>query len=297
MRVLVTGKNGQVAKALAKIGARQEGVELIFVGRPECDLAHPVGIDDIVAQAEPDVVVNAAAWTAVDDAQTRQEDAFAVNAYGAQAFARAAKAIGVPIIQLSTDYVFAGDKDGPYVETDPTDPQTVYGASKLKGEDLVVAANPRHVILRTAWVYSETGKNFLKTMLRLAQTRDALSVVNDQIGTPTHADEIARGVLKVAENVHVRSDEAALYGHFHMTCSGAASWYDFAVEIFKASGDLGGPSADVTPVSSAAYPTPAKRPANSRLKCDKLSEIYGVYMAKWQTLIGPSISDVLRQMT
>ncbi|TIM17034.1 MAG: dTDP-4-dehydrorhamnose reductase, partial [Mesorhizobium sp.] len=185
MRLVVTGRDGQVAASLLEAGPAAAGVEVIAIGRPQLDLARPDTVIEAIAAAKPDIVVSAAAYTAVDQAEDEPDLAFAVNAVGAGKVAQAASRLGVPVIHLSTDYVFDGTKDAAYVETDATAPRSVYGASKLAGEQAVASANPHHLILRTAWVYSPFGKNFVKTMLRLAADRDEIAVVADQWGNPT----------------------------------------------------------------------------------------------------------------
>ena len=194
MRLVVTGRHGQVAKALLQL----DGVEVVPLARPEFDLERPETLGERILAARPDVVVSAAAYTAVDLAEREPERARAINATAPGVLAAAAEAAGAPIVHLSTDYVFDGLKPSPYVETDATGPVTVYGATKLAGEQAVAAANPRHAILRTAWVYAPEGKNFVRTMLRLAQTREEVGVVADQFGCPSYAPDIAQGVLRVA---------------------------------------------------------------------------------------------------
>jgi dTDP-4-dehydrorhamnose reductase len=191
--------------------------------------------------------------------------------------------MNAPVIQISTDYVFDGTASRPYREDDATGPLGVYGASKLLGEEAVADSNPDHAILRTAWIYSPFGKNFVKTMLRLAADRDEIGVVADQVGSPTGALDIADGVLAVARNLLERPQERALRGVFHMAGGGFASWAEFAREIFSVSARLGGPAARVRPIGTADYPTPARRPANSRLDCAKLAAIHGVALPPWQT--------------
>ena len=292
MKLLVTGTKGQVASSLAALSGH-DALEIVCVGRPELDLADAGNIAEIIERTKPDVVVNAAAWTAVDAAETSKEAAFAVNADGAEAVAKAAADAGLPIIQVSTDYVFRGDKTDPYVETDSTGPIGVYGASKLEGEQRVAAANPRHAILRTAWVYSHVGANFLKTMLRVGRDRPELKVVDDQHGSPTHADAIAAGIVKVARNLVKQDVREAYYGVFHMSCAGEASWYDFAVAIFEDSAGQAGPSPKVTAITTAEYPTPTARPANSRLNCEKIARVHGVTMPHWRDPVAATVAKVL----
>ncbi|KQT85601.1 dTDP-4-dehydrorhamnose reductase [Aurantimonas sp. Leaf443] len=280
MRLLVTGREGQVAQAI--LGLADESVEIVALGRPALDLLDRASIDRAIAVHRPDIVVNAAAYTAVDKAETESERAFAVNAQGAGHVAAAAADRGLPVIHVSTDYVFSGDKPAPYVEGDATGPQGVYGQSKLAGETAVQAANPAHVILRTAWVYGPFGANFLKTMLRLAADRDRLTIVADQQGTPTYAPDIAHAVLAVARRIEAQPEADDWRGVFHMVAGGETTWAGFAEEIFRQSAALGGPVADVAPIPTSAYPTPARRPANSRLDTARFRQTFSHALPDWQ---------------
>ncbi|AIT82877.1 dTDP-4-dehydrorhamnose reductase [Novosphingobium pentaromativorans] len=281
MRIAVTGKLGQVVTALIERGSAA-GHDVVALGRPEIDLADPASVARALESTAPDVVVSAAAYTAVDKAESEADLAHAVNGAGACAVARSAKALGVPVIHLSTDYVFDGKLDRPYRESDPTGPTGVYGASKLAGEQAVLKEHGGNAaILRVAWVYSPFGTNFVKTMLRLAGDRDEVSVVADQVGNPTSALDIADGILLVAANL-VASDDPALRGMFHMTARGEASWADFAEAIFAASASIGGPFATVRRITTADYPTPATRPANSRLDGTRIAAVHGVSLPDWQ---------------
>ncbi len=281
MRLLVTGRQGQVAQSLAARAAGRPDVELVFAARPLLDLERPASIAPAIEAARPDVVVSAAAYTAVDQAEDEPDLAFAVNAAGAGEVARAAAMAGAPVIHLSTDYVFDGAAGRPYRENDPTDPQGVYGASKLAGEAAVASGNPRHVILRTAWVYSPFGRNFVKTMLRLAADRDEISVVADQTGNPTSALDIADAVL-MACGLLAKGDARAMYGIYHMAGSGEASWADLAEGVFEASAAIGGPSARVRRIATSDYPTRARRPSNSRLDTGKLHRWLGYRAPEWR---------------
>ncbi|WP_332699437.1 dTDP-4-dehydrorhamnose reductase [Devosia sp.] len=291
MRLVVTGKSGQVATALAERG-RAAGIAVIAVGRPEFDLSQAEDAETVLSQAKPDVVVSAAAYTAVDRAETDADAAWAINATAPGHLAAAAARLGVPIVHLSTDYVFEGSKPTPYVETDTTGPLGVYGASKLGGEQAVARATDDYAILRTAWVYSPFGNNFLKTMLRLGADRPELRVVDDQVGNPTSALDIADAVIGVARNLMARPDEASLRGIFHMTGSGEGSWADFACEIFARSAELGGPSPRVTRIATADYPTPARRPANSRMSSALLAKVHGIVMPDWKR----STADTVKRL-
>jgi dTDP-4-dehydrorhamnose reductase len=291
MRIAVTGREGQVVRSLVE-RAPPLGHEVVPVGRPELDLAGDAeSIRAAIAAASPDVIVSAAAYTAVDRAESDRGLAFAVNEGGARAVAQAANDLGVPLLHVSTDYVFDGTKQAPYVETDTPQPTGVYGASKLAGEQAVLDACPNSAILRTAWVYSPFGANFARTMLRLAGDREEVAVVADQRGNPTSALDIADGLLGVAVNLATSSDPAQR-GIFHMTASGEGSWADFADAIFAASAAAKGPAARVRRITTAEYPTPANRPANSRLDCSKLEEAHGVRLPDWRT----SAAAVVRRL-
>lgn len=281
MRIAVTGQAGQVVTSLVERGAAA-GHEIIALGRPQLDLADPASVMRALEAAAPDVIVSAAAYTAVDKAETESDLAHAVNGAGAGAVAQAAKALGVPLVHISTDYVFDGMLDRPYVESDPTGPTGVYGASKLAGEQAVLAAHDNSAIVRVAWVYSPFGGNFVKTMLRLAADRDEVSVVADQVGNPTSALAIADAILRIATNM-VADSSPALRGVFHMTAQGEASWADFAEAIFAASAARGGPCASVRRIGTVDYPTPATRPANSRLDCGRIARVHGVTLPDWRT--------------
>jgi dTDP-4-dehydrorhamnose reductase len=292
MRIVITGgPDGQVLLSLAERGGAA-GHDIVALGRPELDL---MGDEEVIVRAveqtEPDIVVSAAAYTAVDKAESERDLAFAINARGAGAVAKAAERLGVPVIHISTDYVFDGSNPAPYVEGDVPNPVSVYGASKLAGEEAVLEATRNSVILRTAWVYSPFNANFVKTMLRLAADRDEVGVVADQRGNPTSALDIADAILAVAANL-VASEERDLRGVFHMTGQGEGSWADFAEQIFATSTSAGGPSARVRRISTADYPTPATRPANSRLDSSKLHAIHKVRLPRWHT----STEEVVRRL-
>ncbi len=282
--ILVIGRGGQLARALARRGAAR-GVALDVIGRPEIDLLTPETIAREITARRPNAVINAAAYTAVDKAEDDQEAARRINADAPEAMARAAAEIGAAFVQVSTDYVFAGDKDGAYIETDPVAPQGVYGATKLEGETRSLAANARTIVLRTAWVYDATGANFVRTMLRLASTRDELGVVADQRGCPTFADDLADAALSVALNpMHG--------GVYHCAGAGETTWAGLAEEIFAQSAARGGPSARVRHITTAEFPTRAKRPANSRLDCAKLAKDYGVGMRPWREALAACIDEI-----
>lgn len=293
VRVLVTGAEGQLAKALAEHATGDPGIEVLTVGRPTLDLTDPRSIERVLADRAPHVVVNAAAYTAVDKAESEPELAFAVNRDGARLVAAASCARAIPIIHISTDYVFDGNKPAPYVESDPIAPQNVYGRSKAEGEAAVRAANPQHLILRTAWVYSATGNNFVRTMLRLAADRPSLNVVDDQVGSPTYAPDLAAVVLELAE--HAAGGERTVWGTYHAAGSGAVSWCGLAREVFRVSQSLGGPSAVVAAISTSGYPTPARRPANSRLDGSRLADVFGLRLPAWELSVAACVERLLRR--
>jgi dTDP-4-dehydrorhamnose reductase len=292
MRIVVTGgPEGQVLRSLAERGVAA-GHDIVPLGRPQFDLVgDEQAVIRAVKQAGPEVIVSAAAYTAVDKAESEQDLAFAINTRGAGAVAQAADRLGVPIVHLSTDYVFDGSKTAPYTEDDIPRPKSVYGASKLAGEKAVLEASQSAVVVRTAWVYSPFDTNFVRTMLRLAADREEVGVVADQLGNPTSALEISDGILAVAANL-VSSQSVELRGVFHMTADGEATWADFAERIFTVSAAAGGPTARVRPIATADYPTPAARPANSCLDSSKLARIHGVRLPDWRC----SIDEVVRRL-
>ncbi|TBC92943.1 dTDP-4-dehydrorhamnose reductase [Rhizobium leguminosarum] len=292
MRIAVTGKSGQVSSALQALNAG--GIEVIAIGRPELDLLEPSMVHETIAKLKPDIVVSSAAYTAVDKAESDEAAAFAINRDGARAIAAAAAELSLPIIHLSTDYVFEGDKPERYVESDPVGPVSVYGRSKLEGEYAVAAANENHVILRTAWVYSTFGHNFVKTMLRLAETREELSVVSDQLGCPTSANDIAEAIVKIADRL-AKDSSPDLRGVFHLAGSGETNWAEFARYILSILEEKTGRRVTVRDIATADYPTAANRPANSRLCCDKLKRLYGVSMPEWQVSTRAAVTKLLEE--
>jgi dTDP-4-dehydrorhamnose reductase len=291
IRIAVTGQHGQLARALIE-AAPPLGATVIPLGRPELDLAAPETIEPALSIARPDIVVNAAAYTAVDQAEQEPEKANAINATGAGAVATAAHALGVPLIHLSTDYVFDGLKGAPYHEGDEVAPGSVYGVSKLAGERAVVTIAPDHVILRTAWVYAPYGKNFVRTMLGLAQTRDEVRVVSDQLGSPTYAPDIAVAIIAIARELVSRPNDPRLRGIFNLAGGGETSWSDFAAAILSFLAGKGMRTPVLTPIASADYPTAACRPANSRLDCDKIARVYGIKLPAWRS----SLSNCLERL-
>lgn len=292
MRVVVTGREGQVVQSLIERAAGTDAV-IIPLGRPGLDLLAPDTVGPAIRAARPDVVINAAAYTAVDKAETEPELAEAINGRGAGAVALAAAALGVPVVHVSTDYVFSGDLDRPYVEDDAVGPLSAYGRSKLMGERAVAAATDNHAIVRTAWVYSPFGRNFLKTMLALAQSRDVLSVVADQHGAPTSALDLADALLAVARNLVDAPNDAAVRGVFHATGAGFTTWASFAEAIFQSAQRRGAKGAEVRPIPATEYPLPAKRPANSRLACERLARLHGARLPDWRTSTDQTVARLI----
>jgi len=292
MRIAVTGIAGQVVTALREQAASIADVEIVSLGRPELDLLDTASIGPGLVASHADIIVSAAAYTAVDKAESEPDTAFAINSDAPAVIAQTAAEMSVPLIHLSTDYVFDGSKAGPYLEDDETGPLGVYGKSKLGGEEGIRRTYANHVILRTAWVYSPFGNNFLKTMLRLAGDRPTIRVVADQRGTPTSALDIADAIFVVARNLLDHPAEARLRGTFHLVGGGEATWAEFAREIFAQSAGLGGPSATVEPIETSQYPTPAPRPANSRLATEKLAQVHGVRMPDWRQSTAETIKFI-----
>lgn len=291
MKFLITGSNGQVGSCLVKQLVLMPDVEFLAVDRALLDITDSAAVSKLIDEFKPDAIINAAAYTAVDRAEQEVELSYAINRDGPQFLAQAAHAIGAVMLHISTDYVFAGDKDGEYVETDDVAPQGIYGQSKLAGELAVAAACPRHIILRTAWVFCETGNNFVKTMLRLAQTRNELGVVSDQFGGPTYAGDIARALIVMAKAMYL-GDTA--YGVYHFAGQPHVNWHQFAVEIFSQAKSQGLLNKDmlVNAISSEQYPTPAKRPANSKLNCCKIEQIFDIKLSDWQAVLN-NLNDYL----
>ena len=286
MRILVTGRNGQLATALIEQAAKWPGNDVIAMGRPELDFEDLASIGPAIAGMRPDLVVNAAAYTAVDKAEQEAEKAFAVNRDGAAAAAAAAARLAVPFIHISTDYVYPGTKPEPYVESDATGPLGVYARSKLEGEIAVRAAHPSALILRTSWVYSPFGANFVKTMLRIGKDRAEVSVVDDQIGNPTSALDLAEAILRIAPGLDAG-------GTYHLCGSGDVTWCGFAREIFVLSKARGGPAAEVKAITTADYPTPARRPANSRMSTDAFAARFGFRLRPWQEALAETVARLV----
>ncbi len=294
MRIYVIGAEGQIARALREAAAGRPDIAFGNSSRAEIDLLNPASVDKVLSDFRPEVVINPAAYTAVDKAESQPEQAFAINRDGAGVVAAAAAKCGAPVIHFSTDYVYDGTKLDPYVETDSPAPQGVYGASKLAGEAAVAAANPRHVVLRTAWVYSPFGANFVRTMLRLASERDKLRVVDDQLGCPTYAPDIAEATLAIASQVAGAGWRPEQAGVTHLAGPEALSWCGFAREIVRQSAARGGRSVQVDAIATADYPTPAARPANSRLSTARLSAVFDIRPQSLETSLADCLDRLLQ---
>jgi dTDP-4-dehydrorhamnose reductase len=286
--VLVTGGTGQLAVSLTE-AAPAHGLTVHRVGRPGFDFDRPASIAEAFAASAPSLVVNAAAYTAVDAAENDVAAAFRANRDGPAELARRCEAAGIPLIHISTDYVFDGRKGAPYLETDATAPQGVYGASKLAGEQAVLAACSRAIVLRTSWVYSPFGRNFVRTMLAAGQRNSQMRVVADQIGCPTSSPDLAEAILIIADQLAADGWQAGYAGIFHAAGTGAASWYELAIATFEAAARHGMTKPTVTPIATFEYPTKAKRPANSRLDCGKLAEVFGLRLPPWQDGLGRTV--------
>lgn len=285
MKILVTGRDGQLARSLAERAQLHPKLALSFAGRPVYDLERPAALADHIRAEAPDAVINAAAYTAVDRAEDEPERARLVNAEAPGLLAAAARDAGARFIQISTDYVFDGTGQGPYREDMPTRPIGVYGRTKCAGEEAVRAAQPDHIVLRTAWVYSPFGANFVKTMIRLAGDRDSVGVVADQRGNPSSALDLADGLFALL-STWADGSRAGLGRTYHLAGSGETSWAGFAEAIFAECAANGLPSAAVTAIATADYPTRAARPANSALDSSAFERDFGFRMPEWRVSLG-----------
>jgi dTDP-4-dehydrorhamnose reductase len=276
VRLYVIGIEGQIARSLREAATQNPDIVIGCGGRPGLDILRRELVEKAFLAFSPDIVINAAAYTAVDRAESEPELAFAVNCDGAGTVAAATARLEIPIVHISTDYVFDGNKETPYIETDTAAPGSVYGRSKLAGERAVAAANDRHMILRTSWVYAPFGNNFVRTILRLSSDRDKLAIVDDQVGCPTYAPDIADAILILARKIESCGWNERLAGVTHVAGPDEASWCSFAQQIMRLSEKKRGRFMEVEAISSSTYPTDAIRPANSRLCCERLASIFGV---------------------
>ena len=290
-KLLCIGKSGQVARALQDRSDAHD-VELVALGRPDADLIHPDRLEAAIDRTAADIVINAAAYTHVDQAETEREAAFAINAEGPKALAQICAAKALPLIHISTDYVFDGSGSTPFRETDTPSPINVYGASKLAGENHIKQALDSHIILRTSWVYGPYGSNFVKTMLRLARKKGTVSVVDDQIGCPTGALEIADAIFAISKQIHKRV-EAETFGTYHFSAGGEASWADVAACIFDLYEARTGCKITLNRIPSSDYPTPAVRPLNSRLDVRKISDAFGIMPQPWHDHMRETVNRLM----
>lgn len=281
MKVLVTGCNGQVGHCLVE-QLEQKSITTLAVDRAQLDITDKASVVSVVKNFQPDVIINAAAHTAVDKAESESDLSYSINRDGPRYLAQAAAEEGAAILHISTDYVFSGDALGEYKETDETAPQGVYGASKLAGEHAVQEECPRHIIMRTAWVFGEHGNNFVKTMLRLGEQRDELSIVADQFGGPTYAGDIAAALINIAEKI--ASGEHIDFGVYHFSGLPHVSWFEFADAIFDIAIEkqILTRKPTLSPIITDKYPTPAKRPANSKLSTKKITQNIGISASDWK---------------
>ena len=280
MVVLVTGANGQLGQSLQHISAKYPQAKLVYYNSSDLNITDFSQCQNIFNEIKPDFCINAAAYTAVDKAESDTEKAYAVNVNGAENLAKACQEIGGTLIHISTDFVFDGSQKTPYTEEDATNPQGVYGMTKRQGEQAIEAILKQYLIIRTSWLYSQFANNFMKTMLRLGAERDTLSVVNDQTGTPTNAVDLAQALLQIITKIHA-GEISEPYGIYHFSNEGVASWYDFAKQIF----DIHKIRIDLQPISTSAYPTPAKRPVYSVLDKSKIKHVFGLQIRDWEKSI------------
>jgi dTDP-4-dehydrorhamnose reductase len=304
LKILLTGKNGQVGHALAR-ALHSTLHQVLAVGSADCDLAKPTAIHALIQTTNPDVVINPAAYTAVDRAESEPDLAHAINAQAPEIMAAELKKSGGLLIHFSTDYVFDGLKTSPYTELDKPNPQSVYGQTKLQGEQAITASGVNNIILRTSWVFSDHGSNFLKTMLRLAAEREELRVVNDQFGAPTSARFLARTVMRILERVesHARAtqtpiDHNPMSGLYHCSCAGRTSWFDyakFAIDFARSQGGKFKLAPDnLIAIPASQYPTPAARPVNSVLDNTKLEQTFGIQRPDWQAEVRDCMTSLKR---
>jgi dTDP-4-dehydrorhamnose reductase len=277
MVVLVTGANGQLGQSIQSIADNHPKIEFVFCDSDKLDITDYDNVNAVFNEFVPKYCINTAAYTAVDKAETEPERAYAINVLGAQNLAKICKINNTVLVHVSTDFVFDGNKTTPYTELNIPNPTGVYGQTKLDGEDAIRELWEKHFIIRTSWVYSQFGNNFMKTMLRLATERDSLSVVNDQVGTPTNAVDLAEVLIKIINSCHAEHVSATNYGIYNFSNEGQCSWYDFAKKIFE----VNNININLQPIPTASYPTPAQRPAFSVLDKSKIKSVFGVEIKNW----------------
>ena len=290
--ILITGASGQLGDALVTL-CQARGIAFQAVARPDFDFEKPETLSACMAAAKPDFVINAAAYTAVDKAETDQAAARAGNHTGPLALARQCAQRDIPFIHVSTDYVFDGDKGAPYVETDRPHPTGVYGATKRDGEDAILSLGGKAVVLRTAWVYAAHGKNFARTMLAAGRRMPVLRVVADQRGTPTAAPDLAAAILAIVGKIEATGWRPDYRGVFHATGAGETTWHGFAAAIFEEAAKLGYKAPAVQPISTTEWPTPTRRPPDSRLNCTKLAQVFGVTLPEWRASLPGIVAGLL----
>jgi dTDP-4-dehydrorhamnose reductase len=287
--ILITGGSGQVARALE---VHADGLLVKRIGRPELDFDDLASIPALLESISPRMILNAAAYTAVDKAESEPEAADRANHLGPKLLAEYCAHVGIPLIHISTDYVFDGDKGAPYLETDATSPTGVYGATKLAGEQAVLAANPKSIILRTSWVYAAQGKNFVLTMLNAGKKLPKLRVVADQIGNPTLADDLARAMLQIARRIERDGWDDSYRGVFHATGAGSTSWHGLAAETLRLAAARGQPAPEIEAIATADWPTPARRPADSRLNVAKLKLVFNLALPPWRQSLSQTVDEI-----
>jgi dTDP-4-dehydrorhamnose reductase len=291
--ILIAGRNGQVARCLRELAAAR-GLAALALGRRELDLENHDSVDSVVAKIAPSVIINAAAYTAVDRAESEAAPAFSINRDGAAALAAVAARMNIPFIHLSTDYVFDGRKQDPYNERDIPAPLNVYGASKLAGEIAVLSAYPLATVIRSAWIYSPYGSNFVRTMQRLAETRPIVRVVDDQCGNPTSAFDLAAAILQIAQRSRIVERSAAA-GVYHLVGQGEVTWHGFAAAIFEWFGRRGLPIPRLEAITTEQYPSPACRPRNCRLDSSKAERVFGIQLPHWRRSLEVCIGQLVAE--
>ncbi len=288
MRILITGAAGQVGTEL-RLSGPDKAHEILSFNKTDFDITDKNSVLTLVENLKPEIIINPAAYTAVDKAETEKEQAYQVNRDGPENLAIACAENKIPLIHISTDYVFDGSKSGPYLESDPVQPVNAYGASKEAGETAVRKVLEQHIILRTSWVFSSHGGNFVKSMLKFGNERDELSIVSDQTGGPTSAADIAKATINIAKQLHSGN---ATWGTYHFAGGPVTNWYEFASEIFNQAGELVENSPTVKPITTNDYPTPARRPANSVMNCEKILSAFGIKQPSWKD----SLRKVLQEL-
>lgn len=291
MKILITGAQGQVGKELFAI-VQQQGFDVIAAGRHELDITQRERVEEIIALQSPDIVINAAAYTAVDKAEEEQDIAYAINRDGASHLASISARQNIPLLHISTDYVFDGTKDSAYSEDDAVSPLGVYGISKYQGEEAIRKTCPQHIILRVAWVFGAQGNNFVKTMLRLGKDRNELNVVSDQFGGPSPAKNIAETLISLAKQY--QQENSLAWGTYHYCGTEKTNWCDFSKEIFKQAKEQGliKKEIKVNAITTAEYPIPAKRPQNSMLDCAKIKNTFGIEMPNWKKALNQVLIEL-----